>query len=106
MKIIAKPFLLGTALLAAVVGAGLTIGATRAEAVPSGCSSSLSGKTTTARCTSGTGEVRAVIECYVTPPGRDPVYSTIHGPWVGVGASSSASCGGGSRVYEYWHELR
>jgi hypothetical protein len=93
---------------AAVVAAGVLGSATAAQAVPTGCSF-LSGQpadTAAVRCTSGTGEVRVVIECTIFPPGRDPISTTRFGPWVGVGSTSSADCRGGPVLTDRWYEVR
>ncbi|MGN9911249.1 hypothetical protein ACTMTJ_27200 [Phytohabitans sp. LJ34] len=92
----------------AVVAAGVLGTASAAHAVPTGCSF-LTGQpadTAAVQCTSGTGEVRVVVECTIFPPGRDPI-STLHlGRWVGVGAISRAECRGGPVLTDRWFEVR
>ncbi|MGN9909957.1 hypothetical protein ACTMTJ_20625 [Phytohabitans sp. LJ34] len=89
MKVFAR-LLLGTALVAA----GLTGGATAAQAAPGNCTMQTFGEPprgARVSCASGTGFVRIVIDC-VSGPAIDPVRTTIFGPWVGVGGVSSAVC--------------
>jgi hypothetical protein len=93
---------------AAVVTTGLLATPVAAQAALTGCTlkSGLPNDTVTARCTSGTGQVRAVVECAVFPPGRDPVITQNEGAWVGVGETSTTSCPGGPIVWDAWYELR
>jgi len=97
---------LSRVLVAAAIGvAGTLVVPAAAQAAPTGCSVNLQQKTARASCTGGTGQVRAWIACIVLKPG-DPVESSHPGGWVNVGATSSASCGGGSQVTDYWYETR
>jgi hypothetical protein len=104
MKTLAVRLVLGTA----IVVIGLVGGGAAAQATPTGCTlqTGVPSDGAQVRCTSGTGEVRVVIECIVTPAGRDPIITQRSGAWVGVGATSSAACTGGPRLYEAWFEVR
>jgi hypothetical protein len=103
MKALVPRLLLGTALVAA----GVLGGASAAQAAPTGCALEIGTPNDGARvkCTSGTGEVRVGIECLVMKPG-DPFTVVHHGAWVGVGAYSSAACGGGPVLSDAWYETR
>jgi hypothetical protein len=46
-----------------------------------------------------------VVECFVNEPG-DPFSVLHHGAWVGLGATSSAVCGGGPILIDAWTETR
>jgi hypothetical protein len=77
-------------LTAATVLTAAAMTAAPATAAAVGCTATLSGKTATAKCSSGTGELRAAIIC-----GRyRPVEFewTQYGPWVPVGQTSKVTC--------------
>ena len=88
-----------------LVVAGTVVVPAAAQAAPSGCSVTVSGRTARATCTGGTGQVRAGAECLVMKPG-DPFSTTSYGAWVGVGAVSTATCGGGTHLVDAWYETR
>ena len=93
-------------LVAAALGVAGTLAVpVAAQAEPSNCSVNLQHKTARALCTGGSGQYRAAISCIVLKPG-DPVETTNYGGWVHIGLTSSASCGGGSQVTDYWYEPR
>jgi len=93
-------------LVAAALGVAGTLAVpVAAQAAPTGCSVNLQHKTARASCTGGSGQVRAMIACIVLKPG-DPVETTNAGGWVNPGLTSSATCGGGSQVTDYWYETR
>jgi hypothetical protein len=104
MKALTWRLLLGTA----VVAVGLVSGATAAQAAPTGCrlETGVPSEGASVRCTSGTGQVRVVIECIVGKPGADPIITQRNGAWVGVGATSSAACSGVTGLYDAWFETR
>jgi hypothetical protein len=92
---------MGAALVAALVAGG----ATPAQAVPSNCTLTSIPKGGKVKCTTGTGEVRVYVTCIILKPG-DPIENTIYGPWVGVGATSQKTCGGGSQATDIGYQVR
>jgi hypothetical protein len=97
---------LSRVLIAAAIGVAGTLAVpVPAQAAPANCSLTLQHKTARALCTAGSGQYRAAIACIVLKPG-DPVETTNYGGWVYIGLTSSASCGGGSQVTDYWYETR
>jgi hypothetical protein len=90
-----------------MVAIGLLGSANAAQAAPSGCTLEVGAPADGARvrCSSGTGEVRVMLQCIVLKPG-DPIINDRPGPWVGVGATSSTTCAGGPQLYEAWYEVR
>jgi hypothetical protein len=81
----------------------IAVGATAVQAAPTGCTATPSGNGAQARCTSGTGEFRVGIICVV----KGGEFENDHyGPWVGVGGTSAATCPGGSRLTDWWYEVR
>ena len=103
-----KTFVRRSLLVTAVVSAALVGGGTAAPAAPSGCTlrEGVPVDGASVRCSSGSGEVRVVIECRLSKPGGDPVFATRNGPWVGVGATSSATCTGAPVRSDAWFEVR
>ncbi|GAA0923066.1 hypothetical protein [Virgisporangium aurantiacum] len=89
----------------ALAVAGTMAVPTAAQAAPTGCSLTISGRTAQVVCSGGSGQVRAAVECLVMKPG-DPFSTNRFGPWVGVGAVSSVSCGGGTHLVDAWYETR
>jgi hypothetical protein len=95
---------LSRVLVAAGIGAAAVLAVPAgAQAAPANCSVTLQHKTARALCTAGSGQYRAAISCIVLKPG-DPVETTNYGGWVYIGLTSTASCGGGSQVTDYWWE--
>ena len=76
--------------IAAVALTGTVLTAAPATAAPTGCTVTLSGKTATAKCTSGAGEFRAGIDCLRWKP----VFQEWQqfGPWVTPGKTSKITC--------------
>ncbi|MBF9130161.1 hypothetical protein I0C86_14525 [Plantactinospora sp. S1510] len=97
MKILFTRLLVTGALAVPLVA----VGATAASAEPTNCTATPSGNTTRARCTSGTGQVRAGILCVVKGEFENDHY----GPWVGIGATSTVTCPGGGRGVDWWYEI-
>lgn len=99
----------GTRLLlsGAIVATGLVGTATAAQAAPTGCVLTPDSRTDGAsvQCSSGTGQVRVVVECTVFRPG-DPISTLRFGPWVNVGQRSSQNCPGGPRLTDDFFEVR
>ncbi len=70
------------------LGGGIMLGAGPASATPTGCSvNASSGVTVLTRCTGGTGQQRAWVNCLGA--------GTRYGSWVGVGQTSSTYCSAG-----------
>lgn len=91
---------IGLAVVGVLVGLGASLGAVApAQAVPSGCSASSSGRTVTAYCyTSAAGTYfRAVAQCYYVTPTGSYDYASWYGAWQVQGdpLSSTATCGTG-----------
>jgi hypothetical protein len=104
MKSLARSILVSTGMVAI----GLLGSATAAQAAPTGCTleTGVPSDGARVRCTSGSGEVRVMVECLLIKPGGDPITTTRPGPWVGVGATSSTTCSGGPRLSDAWYEVR
>jgi hypothetical protein len=80
----------------------IVLGPAAARAEPTECTATASGNRTHARCLGGTGLVRAGILCAV----KNGEFENDHfGPWVGVGATSTAACLGGGRGIDWWYEI-
>ena len=89
-----KKTLAATAIAAAIAGGALS-GASPANAVQSSCHTAIS-HSYTALCSKGTGKMQAWAQCkQVVWPWN---YSTVTGPWVGVGQISQANCGWGTNA--------
>ncbi|WP_073385240.1 hypothetical protein [Jatrophihabitans endophyticus] len=63
-----------------------------ADALPTSCTftGQNGGKTASARCTGGTGQVRVYVKCYDSL--RGSYVGEYDGPWVKVGATSRVTC--------------
>jgi hypothetical protein len=44
---------------------------------------------------------RAGVDCIV----KNEFDNTSYGPWVAIGDASTALCGSGARVADYWYEI-
>jgi hypothetical protein len=75
--------------------------ASAAQAEPANCTVKPVTRGAEASCTSGTGLVRAGVDCIA----KNEFDTTRYGPWVPVGRTSTAICLGGSRVVSYWYEV-
>jgi hypothetical protein len=76
---------------ALLVAGGVLGSAGSAAAVPDNCTRTVIGKTGSVKCTTGTGEFRAVLSCINIVNG-ETVDKIVYGPWRPVGSTSSASC--------------
>jgi hypothetical protein len=88
-------------LTSAVAGLALAGVPSPAQAEPTNCTLTPVTKGVEARCTAGSGQVRAGVECFV----KNQFESTHYGSWVGVGSVSTARCFGGSRLVDSWYEV-
>ena len=89
-------------LLAVAAGlVGMTFAPTPAQAAPTACSATLQDNTVRAKCKDGTGQVRAVVDCYVI---RTDAVVRRFGRWVNAGGISTVSCAGAQVVDHYWYE--
>jgi hypothetical protein len=86
----------------AIAAGGLAAAAAPAHAAPSGCTTTSSAGTYTAKCTEGDGQYRILLQCAMYRSGK--WYSaTVTGPWATAGpdGSSSARCPSGYGLFQH-----